>query len=344
MLSADPEPSARRARLAWDSSPASVNPTRPAQPPVSVAIPVLDGAGTLGQVLAAVRAQELDAELELVIIDSGSTDGSPEIAHAAGATVQQIALTDFSHGATRNRLMAMSGGDHVAFLTQDAVPASSRWLAELLAGFARAPDVALSFGPYLPRPGASPMVRRELEDWFARMAPLHRAASPTPGPAGFFSDVNGCVARWAWEQVPFRAVPYAEDRVLAADVLSRGWAVAYCGGAGVLHSHDYGPLALLRRAFDEGRALRELYGHRAPLHPGTLVRLARGEVTADRAYAESTPAVRSALHHSLRLLGAGLGGRADVLPTVLRRALSLEGRGEFRPLDLESPARGVPAS
>ncbi len=212
---------------------------RPVAPAVSVAIPTRNAGEQLAGVLSAVRAQEVEVEVDVVVIDSGSTDGSAELARDHGARVEVIAPESFSHGGTRNRLMEASRGEHVAFLTQDAEPASPRWLAELLAGFASAPDVALVTGPYLPRPGAPPMVRRELEEWFARMSPVVRrpGGRPDPGPDGYFSSANGAVARWAWEQVPFREVPYAEDRLLAADMLARGWARAYRPGAAVLHSH-----------------------------------------------------------------------------------------------------------
>ena len=235
-------------------------------PAVSIAIPVRNAGPGFAAVLDAIAAQSVRADFEIVVIDSASTDGSAELARARGARVAHIVPSEFSHGGTRNRLMELARGDHVAFLTQDAEPAHPGWLAALLAGFDAAPAVALTFGPYLPRPAASPMVRRELEEWFALMAPLvHRPdGPPTPGPEGFFSDVNGAVARWAWEEVPYRRVPYAEDRVLAAEMLARGWGKAYRAGAGVLHSHDYPPVALARRAFDEARALREVYGHLAP--------------------------------------------------------------------------------
>ena len=61
----------------------------------------------------------------------------------------EIPAAEFSHGGTRNRLMELAAGDHVAFLTQDSVPAGRGWLAALLGGFALADDVALVCGPQL---------------------------------------------------------------------------------------------------------------------------------------------------------------------------------------------------
>ena len=106
------------------------------------------------------------------------------------------------------------------------------------------------------------MVRRELDTWFDSLAPevrgLPDAADPGATRRLFFTDANGCVARAAWERVPFRDVAYAEDQLLARDMLDAGYAKVYRPDAAVIHSHDYGPLDELRRSFDEWRGLREV--------------------------------------------------------------------------------------
>ena len=318
---------------------------------ISVAIPVRNGGRLLTEVLHAVLAQQLDDgdALELVVCDSGSDDGSPELARSLGANVVAIPPDEFSHGATRNLLMERARGDRVAFLTQDAVPADARWLARLLTGFDAADDVGLVFGAYFPRPGASVMVARELSDWFAsfasggvprvdRLAPHERALPVRAllGHRGFFTDANGCVDRGAWERVPFRAVPYAEDHVLAHDMLRAGYAKVFVPDAAVIHSHDYSVWEWLRREFDETRAVGALYDfpelgqlRRAQLR-------VRGSVGADLRYARSRRGVRgtgtvallvqSTAHHLARSGGSLLGARADHLPPGLVRRLSLERR------------------
>jgi glycosyltransferase involved in cell wall biosynthesis len=302
--------------------------------PVTVAIPVLDGGALLGEVLAAVRAQEVDRPVELLVADSGSTDGSAQLARRLGARVLDVAPGEFSHGGTRNRLVAEAAGDHVAFLTQDSVPAHRGWLAALLRGFTLADDVALTCGPYRPREGDSPMVRRELTEFFARFGGerVDRGAAG-PGPASFYSSANGAIARWAWERVPLRPVPYAEDQVLARDVLAAGLAKAYVPEAAVVHSHDLPPLRALRRYFDDFRALGEVHGQREPLSPRYIAARVRGDVAADRAYMvrEGVPVQtwRSVRHHTARALGRSLGSNADRLPAPARRALSHDGRATF---------------
>src|SRR3954469_19601853 len=134
---------------------------------VSVAIPVYNGARYLDEVLSAVRTQRIDREVELLVVDSGSNDGSLEIAERHGARIHRIPKAGSSPGGTRNLAMEMAAGEHVAFITQDATPAHDGWLAALLEGFAQAEDVAAVFGPHVPRPDASHMIQAEMERHFA---------------------------------------------------------------------------------------------------------------------------------------------------------------------------------
>ncbi len=333
---------------------------------VTVAIPVRNGGELLRGTLAALARQTVAHEL--LICDSGSRDGSVDLARAHGARVIEIDPHEFSHGGTRNLLMRESGGTHVALLTQDAEPADECWLERLLAGFALADDVALVCGPYRPRPDASLAVSAELERWFASLSPDgtasverlsdgERALPPVAfvGRRGFFTDANACVARAAWEQVPFREAAYAEDRALAIDMLRAGYAKVFTADAAVVHSHEYTPMQELRRCFDEWRGLREVYGWREPADPRALVRRLRGELTTARTAATErglhgserrATLLRASRHHVVRLMGALLGSRADRLPPSVRRVLSLERRASFAPLDFDAASvqRGVRTS
>jgi GT2 family glycosyltransferase len=325
---------------------------------VTVAVPVRDGGALLAGMLRALAGQTVSHEL--LICDSGSSDGSVQLAREHGARVLVIAPERFTHGGTRNLLMREAEGNHVAFLTQDAEPADEQWLERLLSGFDLAADVGIAYGPYRPRPDAAEAVRMELERWFDSLAPEGQPRvdrlSPTDGvplasligARGFYTDANGCVSRAAWERVPFRDVPYAEDRVLAIDMLRAGFAKAFVPDAAVLHSHAYTTGQELRRCFDEWRGLREVYGWREPSSPAYLATRLRGELVFARrelARRRMQPAERRAMlraitrHHVVRLAGALLGSRADRLPGWARRGLSLERRASFIPLD----ADGLPA-
>ena len=328
----------------------------------TVAIPVLNGARYLDEVLRAVRDQAVDREVEIVVVDSGSTDGSVEIAERHGAAVHRIEKREFSHGGTRNLLMGLAAGDHVAFITQDATPASRQWLASLLAGFEQADDVAATFGPHVPRPDASHMIKSEMERHFAvwgdggreiDVQRLERTPAGLaeyrafPGKLTFLSDVNCCVARWAWERIPYREVPYAEDQLLGRELIEAGYAKVFHPGARVLHSHDYPPGEFFKRYFDEFRSLREVLGHVQPWGPKTTLWDVRGLVGADkrwllehgvRGFHLLTPLAKSTRHWTIRMAGAIAGTRADRVPEWLRGRLSLEGRASFVEHDVPESA------
>ena len=317
---------------------------------VTVAIPTLDAGSDFERTLAAVRQQRLGEEIELLICDSGSSDRTVALARAHGAHVIEIPRESFSHGETRNLLMSRAQGAHVAFLTQDAVPASHDWLANLLRAFTLAAAVGLAFGPYIPGAKASPAVARELTAWFGSFSedgpridvlePTERDSPPRHflGRLGFFTDVNGCVARAAWEHVPFRSVAYAEDHLLAQDMLRAGFAKVFVPDAPVIHSHEYSPAEWMRRSFDEARAIREIYDW-AP-GPQTVARNFRGSVMAD--WRSTRGAARgcghkngrhdfaqladSVVHHGALAAGTFLAMHADWLPPSVIAKLSLEGR------------------
>lgn len=306
------------------------------RPAVTVAIPVLNGGELLVEALAAIRAQQVEADVELLICDSGSTDGSPDRAREHGARVIEIERSAFGHGATRNLLMSQATGSHVALLTQDAVPRDEHWLETLLSGFQQADDVALVFGPYVARPAASKRVRSELERWFESLdvGPERLAEDEGEIPAialmgrrGFFSDANAAIARAAWQRVPFRDIPYAEDRALALDMLRAGFAKVYEPRAAVWHSHTYRATDQFRRAFDESRGLHEVYGWSAPAGPRYLLGQVRGELGAlRREGAGPLTLTVAARDQTARVLGSVLGTRATLLPAWLQRRCSLERR------------------
>ena len=316
---------------------------------VSVAIPVRNGGATFPPLLDAIRAQRVDREVEIVVADNESTDGSREEAERRGAVIVDIPRHEFTHGGSRELLMRSSHGDHVAFVTDDVLPASESWLAELLAGFDDAEDVCLVYGPYIPRPDASHMVSRELTEFFRSLSPdgSPRVDRGLPddlrwGPGTFFTSANGCVSRAAWERVPFRQVTSAEDHVLAIDMLRAGYAKVFRPSAAVIHSHDEPPLARFRHLFDEFRALREVYGHIEEVGWPYTPAVIRAGVRRDRAYLRSRgvsgaeldrAALESLVYHSVRTAAAVLGTRADRLPKPLRRALSREVRDRFDPID-----------
>ena len=243
-------------------------------PGVSVVIPVRNGERHLEDLLAALRREEPD---EVLVIDSGSTDGSREIVQAAGVEVLEIAASDFGHGRTRNLGAERTSGDLICFLTQDAVPVEG-WLDAYCEAFALGERVGAVYGPHLPRGDTSPMIARELTEFFAGFAPDGHPAVQGPHGPVFLSNVNACYSRRCWQEIRFPDVPYAEDQAFARAMLAAGWMKVYHPGAAVEHAHDFGSVEFMRRYFDEYRGLRETLGHVEPISVRGVVGTTRRQV------------------------------------------------------------------
>ncbi len=309
---------------------------------VSVVIPVLNGARYLEELLAALAAQD---ELEVLVIDSGSRDGSQAIARAAGAQLLEIPPEQFGHGRTRNLGAERTSGELICFLTQDATPLPG-WLAAMREAFALDRRVGAAFGPHLPRPDTSPMIARELTEFFAGLAPDGRPTVQRRGDNTFLSNVNACYARACWEEIRFPEVAYAEDQAFGRVMLESGWTKVYHPAAAVLHAHDYGAWEFMRRYFDEYRGLRETIDHVEPFGARSAAAAVGRLVAADNRWmaAHGYPprerirwTGRAVVHHGGRKVFSALGSRAERLPAPVQRAISLERRAA----DLGPAGRGL---
>src|SRR5205085_1474977 len=102
------------------------------------------------------------------------------------------------------------------FLTQDATPMPG-WLDAYREAFALDPRVGAAYGPHIPRPDASPMIARELEEFFARFSSAGTPVIQRAGDPPFLSNVNACYVRGCWAELRFRDVAYAEDQAFGSD-------------------------------------------------------------------------------------------------------------------------------
>ena len=123
-------------------------------PALSVAIPVLDGGQRLMELLAALAEQETDGPVEILLADSGSSDGVPARAQERWPELLLFRVEgSYDHGLVRSALVAQARAPLVALLSQDAIPQGHDYLETLAASFAE-PEVAGAYARQLPRSGA----------------------------------------------------------------------------------------------------------------------------------------------------------------------------------------------
>ena len=136
-------------------------------PEVSIVVPTRNGVATLPALIEAIAAQTDTAAREMIVVDSGSTDGTLEVARAAADHVIEIPSSRFNHGTSRNLGLARASGRFVVLTVQDARPIASDWLTRLLAPLRQHARVAGVFARQVPTPGASAVTRDQLSRWAA---------------------------------------------------------------------------------------------------------------------------------------------------------------------------------
>lgn len=313
---------------------------------LTTVIPVLDGERYLEELLDALVREAVD---QVIVVDSGSRDASVQIARHAGVELIEIPAASFSHGGTRNLAVERARGELVCFLTQDATPCQG-WRLAYEQALNSNPRVGAAYGPHRPRPGTSPMIARELQEFFTGMSPPGSPAEApvVQGPEDpvFLSNVNACYRAEVLRRIGFRDVPYAEDQAFARDLLAAGLLKAYVPRAAVMHAHDYPWVEFMRRYFDEYRGLRQTLGHVEPAAIRPSLRHVRDQVARDDHWLSERGArpgvrarwgARSIAHHGGRRVFSVLGSRSERLPVSVRRRLSLEGRGDGSPLEVPEP-------
>ncbi len=239
-------------------------------PLVSIALVTRNGAATLPALLDSLRGQRLDAAVEIVAVDSGSTDGSAALLERTVDRFVSIPASSFDHGLTRNLAIEQTQGELIVLIVQDALPVADSWLSELTAPLVADARVAGTFARQVPRAGASAITRSYLE-----RAPVTSRASRTfpavtPQVLGTldpmarlqrcsFDNVCSCIRRSVWREFPFRQTPIAEDIEWARTVLLAGSRVEFVATAVVLHSHERSPAYEFTRTRALHRRLFELF-------------------------------------------------------------------------------------
>ena len=309
-------------------------------PRASVVIPTKNAIKSIRPVLTALFEQQLVGGFDVLVIDSGSKDGTLDVLAEFPLRLVRIPAAEFSHGGTRNLGASLTTGEFIAFLTHDAQPANPQWLAALTAPFDLDPAVAGVFGRHRPYPGCDPIDARNIDGHFANFGnqvSIVRITSPEDyhrrqGWYDFFSNNNSALRRAVWTTHPFPVVAMAEDQRWAQQILQAGFAKAYAPDAVVFHSHSYRPREWFHRWYDEFTSYHDLNN---PGQMRSVVRAAGYAVLAskgDLGYLRRTlprgqairAGWRAVLNNLARAAGGYLGSNYDRIPPRWRAKLSMQ--------------------
>ncbi len=221
-------------------------------PTVSIIMRSFNEAWALRETLPALRAQAL-TDWELIVIDSGSTDGSQELIRAANPEhFIQIQPHEYNPSRVMNQGMKLARAEHCIFLNADATPQSGHWLGPLVRTLSET-NVAAVYGRQIPRPDCQAVYACDYARCFGRGRESRRWEH-------FFSMVSSGVRKSVWAQRGFREdLQYAEDDDFSRWCIAAGHLVHYVPESIAMHSHNYTAPQAHKRAYGDGRALGQVW-------------------------------------------------------------------------------------
>lgn len=238
-------------------------------PFVSVVIPVKDRADELRRCIASLRRVRYpQGRLEIVVVDDGSCDATPEVARSLGAAVISSGGRGRGPAAARNGGAAVADGELLAFIDSDCT-ASEEWLAELVGSFDD-PEVVAVGGRVAGMHASSALDRYEAEMSSLSLGPRDRSGQG--GTDTFYlPSCNLLVRRSAFAAIGgFREeLHVGEDVDLTWRLRDRGGRVVYTPRGRVFHEHRSRLGAFVRRRFQYGTSEGLLHA----LHPARRKRM-----------------------------------------------------------------------
>ena len=233
---------------------------------ISVVIPVLNGSRDLLKLLPTLHAQKGFLQIEVIIVDSGSTDDTVRIATELGAKVIEIPPKEFSHSHSRNVGAQNATQDFLLFMTVDALPPSDIWLYELYT-FQQSNQLAAVSCMEIPKCDADLFSR--VENWYHyralleldgsdRILSMPRSADPASlRKSAQISNVSCLIPRELFLRYGFRH-EYAEDLDLGVRLIRDGQRLGLLRSTKVIHSHTRPAFYCLKRGYIDKLVLSQI--------------------------------------------------------------------------------------
>lgn len=235
---------------------------------VSVIIPTFNAGAEFVFLIRKLQNQQLVGELEIIIVDSGSSDSTVDVASEHGCRVIEIPNSEFSHSGTRNLGANYATGNYLLFMVQDAYPIGDQWLYGMLSYLLEhQPNgvVAVSCAEYS-RSDSDMMYDCMINTHYRFLGCLDRdrIGSFTSNEhmalrsQGQLSDVSCLISKTLFDIYQYRGA-YAEDLDLGIRLIKDGHKIAMLASVKVIHSHNRPPFYYLKRTFVDVLFLVELF-------------------------------------------------------------------------------------
>lgn len=205
------------------------------------------------RLLLGISAQRLQPH-EIILVDSGSTDRTREVARRFTDKIIHIDKMDFTFGRALNNGIAAASGDICVIPSAHVYPLYATWLEGLVAPF-KDSRVVLSYGRQTGDARTKFSEQRLFERWFP-------ADSAVPQRGYFCNNANCAIRRDTWQSLPYdEALTGLEDLAWAKAAQTAGGWLAYVADAIVAHVHDETWAQVQNRYRREALAMRQIDEH-----------------------------------------------------------------------------------
>ena len=296
---------------------------------VSVVIPTYNAERHLDAQLRALQTQSI-RDLDILVIDSSSSDGTLDIAKRHAIQTATIPKGDFDHGGTRTLAgKTRSMGDILVYLTQDALPCDEKGIETLIQPLLADQQCGAAFGRQIPYQNATPFAQHLRLFNYPAQSYIRTFADRTALGirAAFCSNSFAAYRRDALEAVGWFAenLILAEDMHTCARMLMKGYNLRYVAEAVVCHSHNYTLAQEFKRYFDLGvffekqRWLLDEFGR----PEGEGIRFVRSELSylTSKGFLHLLPI--SLMRAGAKFIGYRLGHYYTHLPRAVLKRMSM---------------------
>lgn len=214
---------------------------------VSIIIRCRDEEKNIGKTLHMLFNQSVEFPFEVIVVDSGSTDRTLDIATQYNVKILHIPPQKFSYGYSLNYGIQNSSDDIICCLSAHCIPYDNNWLSELVKPIIEGRAHA-TYGRQIPVKGVNPF-----EELFLSK---HFPENEKSGGRVSFSNANCAFIRKMWDEVKFdEQIPSWEDYLWYLLTKER-FIFQYMPNAHVIHSHPFSFTRLARTAYQDGKAFR----------------------------------------------------------------------------------------
>ena len=219
---------------------------------ISIIIPTYNGGSIFSKCLERINQQDYSGKIQLIVVDSGSTDGTPELAQKAGAFVKRINKSEFHHARTRNKALSFAKFNKVVYTVQDAIPCSNTWLSDLERSLSE-DGVAAVYTDQIPHDDADVFARFEIESIsngrgrqpVLQQLESHGSFQKMPYDEAYraigLDNVCAIYRKELLVNIPFPEVDFAEDLAWSLENMLIGYKIKYQPGIKIKHSHHRSP-------------------------------------------------------------------------------------------------------